>query len=450
MTDSHRPDETGTGAREKGTEMSMKYLADKESGFAAVDIRRHPTLLGCIILGLALFGAACGAAEVGTVDTDATGPTVASDAPTPDSTSLPDAAEPQELANRLLAAYAGSDPSAWRGLVSADSRVFAPIEWSFLEDFDEDGVIAFADWQQFRIALHGAVEFRLEWECETVDEDEARCRIAGTDAFFEMAGAAPPPAYKMEKFDDGLWVGEEDAVPDATAEQEEQRGNAIEGRESAVAQYANWVAATYPSQYSAVFQSSEDDESVDWVTLPAAIAIHEQLIPEFLAGATAEESSAAGTGTITIVAQEWSGLEGHQVLAAVVPGDADYVRSAWPSPHDYDYFEPGFAGSVAWASIDGSPFTGELVVRDARPFAWFAGRTAALENESAQLEAGTYTVVLLASMKPGPIPNWIDDYMPGAPHMSFIEVRVAAGEVSRVVVPDFPPRPAIRFNRGPL
>lgn len=297
--------------------------------------------------------------------------------------------------------------------------------------------------------MHGAVEYECEWECESVSADEAQCAIAGTDAFYELAGAAPPPVESMQRFVAGLWVAEQSLPPADPEQWDDQKEEAETGREAELTLYEEWVAETYPDRYATVFDGPVGEEFVDWVTLPSAIPIHEELIAKYLNNSlratAADLVPTATTGTITVAAQDWVGLEGHEVLVAVVPDDDGGVRSRWQSSYDNGaYYEPTFAGSVSWGSIPGDEFSGEAVVRSARPFDWFQGSEESLEQGAAQLVPGTYAVALMASGRPDPIPNWADDYMPYAPTVGFFGAEVTAGESTRVVVPDFPICPSPR------
>lgn len=428
--------------------MRTEYQTKTQYTPAAPSGSRWPGSLVAVAIAIAVVAAACGSTEPEATDTVATiasaeSTTTSEPATTTSMAPTVAALQPHELADRLFTAYAGLDPAAWRVLFAPDAGVFDAMDWDSVEDFDGDGVTTFADWQQFKIAMHGAVGFDLEWECESVSADEAQCAVAGTDAFYELAGTAPPPVELVQQFDAGLWVAEKSLPPTDPEEWDDQKAEAEGGRDEELTRYEDWVAETYPDRYSAVFDGPGGEELVDWVTLPSAIPIHEELLAEYLdqstQATTADLAPTPTTGTITVVAKDWVGLEGQQVLAAIVPGAADERRSRWHSTRsDGGYYEPWFVGSVSWGSVESDQFSGEAVVRNAKPFDWFRGSEAALEQDAAQLEPGTYTVVLMASGRPGPIANWADDHMPFAPTTCFVETEVAAGETTTVSVAAFP------------
>ncbi|MDJ0498221.1 MAG: hypothetical protein QNJ89_10345 [Acidimicrobiia bacterium] len=203
-------------------------------------------------------------------------------------------ASPDVLAGQLFAANAGSDPAAWRALQAPDSPVFEPLSWDWLDDFDGDGVTTYADFMQFEIALHGAMGFRFEWECEADSADTARCVVSHSDVFHALAavdwgdGAYPPPFTLLETFADGLWTGEE-CVDCADTSVRSLLDLAGSMRSQELVKYEAWVLENRPDRHPLVFDrpgtqgligSSND---LDWVVLPSAIPVHEELLLEYLA-----------------------------------------------------------------------------------------------------------------------------------------------------------------------
>ena len=102
-----------------------------------------------------------------------------------------------------------SDPSIWAGYLSPDSPAFAPSDWEWIDDFDRDGVVAFADWMQFQIAMNSAFGTTAEYECEEVSADTAQCGVTATDFFYQVGGAEPPGFEVLMTFESGILAVEE-------------------------------------------------------------------------------------------------------------------------------------------------------------------------------------------------------------------------------------------------
>ena len=409
--------------------------------------RRRGWLAAAVAFGVALvLGVALSLIAPGDEGTPAVGD-LATEAPeatvdtTEASTTSAAALTPDVLADRLFTAYAGSDPAAWIALLATDSPAFDINDWFFVEDYDGDGVTTFADWQQFQIAMHRVTDYRREWDCEVVSADTARCEVIAGDVFYALGGTQRPPTTVLQTFEAGLWIAGETDEQGKTTDWYTQIDRAEIGREQAVTEYEDWVVENHPDKYPLVFDGPAGEEMVDWVLLPSAIPVHEELLPEYLASVRADLLPAATTGTITVAASEWGGLEGHQVLAAARPLDLEATRSVWPPPgaeNDSPLRMPQFVGSVSWGNVDGDPISGERVLRDAKPFAWFQGSEDALEVGAAQLAPGTYTIAFLTPGFGGPIVNWVDDIMPFASHTCLVEVEVTAGETSRIEITAIP------------
>nr|MDJ0954781.1 hypothetical protein [Acidimicrobiia bacterium] len=193
-----------------------------------------------LIVGSAAVILAAGAdstEDVAGGDGEATVPSVSATA-APATTTVPEL-QPRDHALALLAARYGADadPMVWSGFLVDDSPAFEPIEWDWLDDFDGDGVVAFADWMQFQIALNGATGTNAEYECETVSEDTARCAVTHTDHFYERGGATPPATEMLMTFSAGKLSGEEVVEPADAAQHEHLDGQAEDGRYLALSHY---------------------------------------------------------------------------------------------------------------------------------------------------------------------------------------------------------------------
>jgi hypothetical protein len=238
-----------------------------------------------ITIALTLIIGACGneSADPGTAP--ATSETVAQTLPPTTTTTTTTATSeappsPAELASRFLEVrYLEIDPAAWRVLLPDDAPILNPeFAWVWVEDYDEDGAVSQADWVQFQIATNRAIRSDAEWECESVSDDTARCVVSHTSAFYELGGASPPPEEALWTFEAGLLVEYETVEPENPAEWDSLKDLAEEGRWEALARYEEWVKDTYPDRYSAVFDEGVDD----WVVLPSAVLMHEELMAEYL------------------------------------------------------------------------------------------------------------------------------------------------------------------------
>ncbi|MDJ0665315.1 MAG: hypothetical protein QNJ75_12235 [Acidimicrobiia bacterium] len=195
----------------------------------------------------------------------------------PPTTAMPEP-QPHEYALALWAARYGpdSDPEVWRSFLSADFPAFNPVDWVWLDDFDGDGVVAFADWVQFEIALNGAMGTIASYECETVSEETARCVGSATDAFYGLGGIEPPEEEVLLTFDAGKLVDHEVVDRDRL---ETLAAPASDARYFAMVAYEEWIAETYPDRYPALYEPPCCDA---FVTLPSAIPEHEELMAEYL------------------------------------------------------------------------------------------------------------------------------------------------------------------------
>ena len=242
-----------------------------------------------LIVGAAAVIVAAGAESTGDVvggGGDITVPPV-SVTTAPPATATPEP-QPHEYALALWAALYGpdSDPEVWRSLLSADSPAFDPIDWVWLDDFDGDGTVAFADWMQFQIALNGATRTSANYECETVSEDTARCVVSMTDAFYGLGGMDKPANEVLMTFSEGKLVGEENVDADRN---ESLDIEATDARYWAMVDYERWIARNYPDRYPALYEPPCCDA---FVTLPSAVPEHEELMAEYLDSlATAEVPS---------------------------------------------------------------------------------------------------------------------------------------------------------------
>jgi hypothetical protein len=165
-----------------------------------------------------------------------------------------------------------------------------------------------------------------------------------------------------------------------------------------------------------------------WVSTGGTVGVNRVVIDEAVGGNDAATTTAspgtAGTGTVMISVQGWSGVEGYRLLAGVWDG--------------YD-----IVGGAFWTLIDSDPFSGEDVVHP--PYLgedeegdyedWGAGDY--VWEETARLEPGTYRIDFWAN--PGELKPY-GNYVPSIPveRSCWVDVEVIAGEASKVVITDIP------------
>jgi len=141
-----------------------------------------------------------------------------------------------------------------------------------------------------------------------------------------------------------------------------------------------------------------------------------------------EIGALAGTGTITISVQDWPGVEGYQLLAAVWDG-SEIVGGAFGTRIDAD----PFSGSDVVHPPDWSP-PDSVESYDGVRF-WFADDYR--WDETARLQPGTYRIDFWAN------PDELKPYgnmIPSLPieRSCWVEVEVTAGEATTVVITDIP------------
>lgn len=192
---------------------------------------------------------------------------------------------PSDLADELLQAMADSDNSRWRKLMADDAvvvypdggerRVFGPSPY-IDDDFDGDGVLAWADNVQFTNAMHGVTQQSMEWECEEVAPERAECRVSTTDGFIQHGGGPPMVMDFTYTFAEGKCVKDESAIADEATFMQ-----SVAAWDAGLAAYQRWVSETHPESHDALFtgpcceamlRMSED-----------AVGFHGDLLPEFLA-----------------------------------------------------------------------------------------------------------------------------------------------------------------------
>jgi hypothetical protein len=185
----------------------------------------------------------------------------------------------------VLEASAIGDNEAWRDLHDAKTSInfpggesielFGPSEW-VLDDFDGDGITSFADDLQARQALHGPSGQSMSWECTATSDTETECRVTAIDAFMERGGSGPIVSISRFATLDGLVTGETFLEPPDPA--------AIDAANQAwfqeIVKYEQWLNQTHPGDYESAFHGPCCDSPM--VMLPSGIAVHANLMPEYL------------------------------------------------------------------------------------------------------------------------------------------------------------------------
>jgi len=141
-----------------------------------------------------------------------------------------------------------------------------------------------------------------------------------------------------------------------------------------------------------------------------------------------EIGTLAATGTVTISVQDWSGVEGYQLLAGVRNG-SDIVGGAFGTRIESDPFSGGdVVHPPEWSPPDSAEPHDDVRFWFADDYRW---------NQTARLQPGTYRIDFWANpyeLKP------YGNMIPSLPieRSCWIEVEVTAGEATTVVITDIP------------
>lgn len=196
--------------------------------------------------------------------------------------------EPNAAAcDKVLQAQADGDVEAWRDAFSEDAQfvftdgtrkhMFSSASWE-RDDFDGDGVNSLADGMQVEVALAPARGTTMEWECTALSDSEAEATVSYTDRFEQRAGLGDEPVAVTIRYtvSDNRIV-EWEVLP---AVDEETHEAAMEAITAVNMAYETWVHDTYPQHHPTMFFGTCCDSDIN--RTPESIALHIELIPEFL------------------------------------------------------------------------------------------------------------------------------------------------------------------------
>ncbi len=190
-----------------------------------------------------------------------------------------------EVVEEMLTAMNAADSSAVFGyhhpkavvtLFEGDAFSLDDTSEAPIEDFDGDGVATSADIIQWNFAMRKAWGRQSTWDCREVDQAVVECTITSTN---DVVGTGPGldwievQSFRVER---GLIVevrGMNDPEINALADTQMVRE---------LFAYERWVEQTYPEKWAQLFD--EPCCNLEFRELPANIAIHQNLMAEFLAG----------------------------------------------------------------------------------------------------------------------------------------------------------------------